>query len=381
MSETLSLINELIVCPSITPKDMGCQKIISQRLEKLGFTIEALNFNDVSNLWAYLDKGGPVLCFAGHTDVVPVGHEDEWQFPPFKATCFGEYLYGRGTADMKSALASMIVAVEQFLNLYPNSQCSLAFLITSDEEGPAKDGTQRVIKELAKRNQTIDYCIIGEPSCHEELGDTIRIGRRGSLHGQLMLHGIQGHVAYPETFLNPIHQALLPLNQLACHTWDSGSELFPPTHFQVTKIESGLADNVVPGLLKAQFNFRFSDSLTVEEIQAQTNQILSSFSINYELQWTLSGLPFVSPKDGRLVSQLSKVIKNQTTLSPQLSTGGGTSDGRFIAQYVKEVIEFGHCNQTIHQINEHIKIDDIERLTSIYLSLLESIFLAETSAT
>ncbi|MFO1258821.1 MAG: succinyl-diaminopimelate desuccinylase [Gammaproteobacteria bacterium] len=368
MSETLELTKALIAKPSITPEDAGCQTLIAQELRALGFYIEFFEINGVTNLWATKGNKGPVFCFAGHTDVVPPGDLTHWSSPPFEPTIRDGYLYGRGAVDMKSGIASMVIATKQFLK---NNRLSgtLAFLITSDEEGPSIHGTQAVLQRLKARHQAIDYCLVGEPSCMEILGDTIKQGRRGSIHGHLSIFGKQGHVAYPEKVKNPMHIAFEPLSALSNHIWDQGNEAFPPTSFQFTQLSSGFAKNVVPETLTADFNLRFSSELTAETIQETTEQILKSFNLKYQLDWIISGHPFLT-KPGKLLSAVEKAIHSVVKINPSFSTAGGTSDGRFFAHYGAQVVEFGHCNRTLHEINECIEIEQLDKLTDIYFQLL-----------
>lgn len=374
LSKTLELTKALISCPSLTPDDAGCQKIIADRLSRLKFTIENMRFGEVDNLWARYGTKAPLLVFAGHTDVVPTGPLDAWTSDPFLPTIRGEFLYGRGAADMKSGLAAMIVAAENFIEKNPNFAGSIAFLITSDEEGPSIDGTRKVIETLVKRQEKIDYCVIGEASSQKEIGDQIRVGRRGSLHGTLQIHGKQGHVAYPELANNPIHSVALALHTLAQEKWDKGNEFFPPTTFQMSNIHSGTgAANVIPGELDVKFNFRFSTAVTVAELQERVTKILKDHHLKFDLEWNLSGNPFLTKK-GKLVKAAQEVIKRLTGLDTILSTGGGTSDGRFIAPTGAEVIELGPCNDSVHQTNENVRISDLEKLTTVYEQLLERLF-------
>ncbi|EKD55318.1 MAG: hypothetical protein ACD_60C00015G0026 [uncultured bacterium] len=371
---TLQLLKQLISCPSITPNDAGCQDIISNRLKTAGFQIELMYFGDVTNLWARHNTQSPLVVFAGHTDVVPPGPLEKWDSDPFVPTERSEYLYGRGAADMKSGLAAMIVASENFIRAHPKYQGSIAFLITSDEEGQSINGTQKVIEKLVERNEIIDYCIIGEANSEKCLGDQIRVGRRGSLHGKLTIFGKQGHVAYPHIAKNPIHLVAPALQELTFTTWDKGNEYFPPTTFQISNIHAGTgATNVVPGILEMLFNFRFSTAITVQELQKRVTAVLEKHPFNFDLQWTLSGEPFLT-KQGKLIASAKETIKELTGLDPVLSTGGGTSDGRFIAPIGAEVIEIGPCNTSIHQVNEHVRIADLDKLVDIYECLLSKLF-------
>ena len=366
MTSTLSLAMALMEKPSVTPADAGCQQLLAQRLQALGFVIEPMPFGDVSNLWARLGNEGPLFVFAGHTDVVPPGQPEDWLSEPFAPAVRDGMLYGRGAADMKGSIAAMVVACEQFLASGEPFKGSIAFLITSDEEGSAVDGTRRVMEVLESRGEKIDYCIVGEPSSSNTLGDVIKIGRRGSLHGLLTVHGVQGHVAYPHLASNPIHKAMAPLHALASEKWDEGNEAFPPTSFQISKINSGTgADNVIPGTLRARFNFRFSTELTQEEIQQRTQAILDDFELEYSLEWQLSGNPFLT-RSGTLIDAVKQSIHHISGVETECSTSGGTSDGRFIAPSGAQLLELGPCNATIHKVNEHVSIADLDTLTRIY---------------
>ena len=378
---TLTLAMELIGRPSITPDDAGCQDILVARLAKIGFHIERLRFGNVDNLWARYGDAEPLLVFAGHTDVVPPGPLEQWQSPPFSPEIREGYLYGRGAADMKSSLAAMITACEQFLTDHPQPYGSVAFLITSDEEGPAINGTVKVIQWLKDRGEQITWCLVGEPSSTTQLGDTIKNGRRGSLNGRLLLHGMQGHVAYPHLAQNPIHAIGAILTVLGDEVWDRGHASFPPTSFQISNLRSGTgAVNVIPGDLEMRFNFRFSPAVTVEQLQNRTRLMIDTALLNeevktgqvfqYQLEWSLSGPPFFTPP-GDLVTATVAVIRAETGLEPELSTSGGTSDGRFIAPTGAQVIELGPLNATIHQVNERIAVADLAKLSRIYQSVLE----------
>lgn len=375
-SSTLELTKELINKPSLTPDDAGCQKLIAARLEKIGFKIENLRFGDVDNLWARYGTQSPLTVFAGHTDVVPTGPIAEWSSDPFHATEREGFLYGRGAADMKSGLAAMIVAAENFIQKNPNFPGSIAFLITSDEEGPTNaNGTKKVVEILVDRKEKINYCIIGEASSEKLLGDQIRVGRRGSLSGKLLIHGKQGHVAFPHLADNPIHMAAAAIDELTSITWDRGNEFFPPTTFQISNIHAGTgAANVIPGVLEIMFNFRFSTAITVDEIQRRFADVLMNHSVNFDLKWDLSGHPFLT-QHGNLVIATEAAIKEVTGLNTKFSTGGGTSDGRFIAPTGAEVIELGPINFSVHKINEHVLISDLEKLTQIYENILGKLFL------
>ena len=371
----IDLLCELVRRRSITPDDAGCQALIAERLTRLGFECEALNFNDVTNLWARRGTASPVLCFAGHTDVVPPGNEAEWQHPPFEATFVDDYIYGRGSADMKSGLAAMLVAVENFLDAHPQHDGSIALLITSDEEGRARDGTLKVIEALQDRNEPIDWCVLGEPSSQHALGDVVRIGRRGSLSGMLNVLGVQGHVAYPQLADNPIRRFAPVLAELHQIQWDDGNEHFPPTSFQVVDIRAGIgAPNVTPGELSARFNFRYSTEWTHESLQRKVESVFDAHDISYELNWHLSGKPFLT-EPGKLIDAVSQAVAEETGSPPELSTGGGTSDGRFIAPAGADVVELGPVNASIHKIDEHVKVDDVITLTRMYQRIMELMLL------
>ncbi|MEK6686542.1 MAG: succinyl-diaminopimelate desuccinylase [Pseudomonadota bacterium] len=372
-NDTLILAQTLIARRSLTPDDAGCQEILINRLEKLGFHIEQMRFGEVDNLWARRGNAAPVLCFAGHTDVVPTGPLEQWDSDPFTPAIQDGRLYGRGAADMKSSLAAFITAIEAFLAQHAHHQGSIALLITSDEEGIAVDGTVKVVETLESRGELLDYCIVGEPTCTEKLGDTIKNGRRGSLSGNLTIKGIQGHIAYPHLAKNPIHLAAPAIAELAQTEWDQGNEYFPPTTWHISNIHGGTgATNVIPGTLNLLFNFRFSTASTVESLQARVHEILDRHGFDYELAWELSGKPFLTPK-GELANAMCDAITQVTTIEPQLSTTGGTSDGRFIADICPQVIEFGPLNATIHKLNEYVAVDDIEQLSKIYQLTLENL--------
>ncbi len=369
-SSVLDLAAELIRRPSVTPEDGGCQEILIARLERLGFTIERLPFGEVTNLWARRGSATPLFCFAGHTDVVPTGPLEHWDSPPFEPSVRAGRLYGRGTADMKGSLAAMILATEAFLAAHPSYRGSIAFLITSDEEGPATDGTVRVIERLQARGEGIDYCLVGEPTSAEYLGDTLKNGRRGSLSGWLTVHGKQGHVAYPHLAKNPLHVFAPVLARLCAEQWDRGNASFPPTTFQIANLHMGTgADNVIPGELELQFNFRFSTELDADRIAQRVETILAEGDFAYDLRWRLSGNPFLTPA-GALVSATREAVAAVTGRIPELSTSGGTSDGRFVAPTGAQVVELGPLNATIHQVNEHVEIADLEQLARIYQDLL-----------
>ena len=374
-SAEFELLCELIRRPSVTPDDAGCQAVLAGRLERLGFVCETLQFNDVTNLWARRGTAAPVLCFAGHTDVVPPGDEREWSSAPFEPTLRDGLLYGRGSADMKSGLAAMIVALEQFLGEHPEPIGSLALLITSDEEGRARDGTLRVMDTLAARGERLDWCVLGEPSSQRQLGDIVRIGRRGSLSGMLRVRGIQGHVAYPQLADNPIRRFAPVLAELHQVEWDDGNEFFPPTSFQVVDVRAGIgAPNVTPGELSARFNFRYSTEWTHESLQQRVEHVFDTHDIDYELDWHLSGKPFLT-RPGRLIDAVSQAVHEHTASPPELSTGGGTSDGRFISPAGVDVVELGPVNASIHKIDEHVRVDDVSTLTAMYRRIMELLLL------
>jgi succinyl-diaminopimelate desuccinylase len=371
VSPTLALVRQLIARPSVTPNDEGCQALIAQRLAPLGFRAERLRSGGVDNLWLRRGAQPPLVCFAGHTDVVPPGPLERWRSHPFEPTERDGRLYGRGAADMKSSIAAFVVAIEAFLEEHESRQGSIALLLTSDEEGPATDGTVKVVERLAARGERIDYCIVGEPSSSARLGDTIKNGRRGSLSAELTVRGVQGHVAYPQLARNPIHAFAPALAELAGVEWDRGDEYFPPTTWQVSNIHSGTgATNVIPGELTAQFNFRFSPASSVDDLKRRVTAILDRHHLAYAVEWSLSGMPFLTPR-GRLVAVLSDAIEDATGLRPELSTSGGTSDGRFIAAICKEVVELGPVNASIHQIDEHISLTDLDLLARVYRGALE----------
>jgi len=354
----------------VTPEDKGCQELITKRLEALGFSIERLRFGDVDNLWARHGTQKPLFVFAGHTDVVPSGPEENWYTPPFKATIIDNMLYGRGTADMKGSLAAMVTACERFIKQHPDHRGSIAFLITSDEEGPATNGTIKVIEHLNQQGEHIDMCLVGEPSCTKQLGDTIKNGRRGSLGACLTIHGIQGHVAYPHLADNPIHSLAPALTELISVEWDQGNEFFPPTSLQVSNINAGTgATNVIPSHIEVIFNLRFSTQLNQEKITQRVDDILRSHKLNYNIEWNLSGEPFLTPQ-GELVDAAQQSIQEITGLNSQLSTSGGTSDGRFIAPTGAQVIELGPLNATIHKVNECVGIKELDDLSLIYEKIL-----------
>jgi len=367
---TLRLTRELIARRSITPKDNGCQELLGERLARLGFTIEPVRRGEVANLWARRGTARPLLCFVGHTDVVPTGPLDQWHSDPFVPTEREGKLFGRGAADMKTSIAAFVVAVEDFLAKHVSHKGSIALLITSDEEGPAVDGTVKVVELLKSRGEHIDYCLVGEPTCATGLGDTIKNGRRGSLSGTLRVKGIQAHIAYPHLGKNPVHLVAPALAEFAATEWDKGDESFPPTTWQISNIHGGTgADNVIPGELEIKFNFRFGTASTSDRLKQRVHAVLDRHKLEYKIDWTLSAVPYLTPR-GKLVDTLSAAIKDVTGRAPEVSTTGGTSDGRFIAAICSEVVEFGPVNATIHKLNEHIDLAAIEPLREIYLRLL-----------
>ena len=371
----IDLLCDLIRRRSITPEDAGCQALLSERLERLGFTCETMLFGDVTNLWARRGAASPVLCFAGHTDVVPPGDEQEWSTDPFEPTVKGDSLYGRGSADMKSGLAAMIVALEDFLGEHPDHAGSIALLVTSDEEGHARDGTLKVVQALSERDEHIDWCVLGEPSSQDKLGDIVRVGRRGSLSGMLTVRGIQGHVAYPQLADNPIRRFAPVLAELHDIIWDDGNEFFPPTSFQVVDVRAGIgAPNVTPAELTARFNFRYSTEWTHESLQEKVHSVFDAHDIEYELKWHLSGEPFLT-QPGKLINAVHEAVTENTGTAPELSTGGGTSDGRFISPAGTDVVELGPINASIHKIDEHVKVADVVTLTGMYKRVMELMLL------
>ncbi|MDH4106577.1 MAG: succinyl-diaminopimelate desuccinylase [Gammaproteobacteria bacterium] len=371
MSSTLALTEDLLRRQSVSPEDKGCIDAICERLAPLGFSNERLNFGPVENLWSRRGNSGPVLCFAGHTDVVPTGPREDWRTDPFEPVITDGVLYARGAADMKSSLAAMVTATERFLARHPDHKGSLAFLFTSDEEGPSVDGTRKVVEVLEARNEKIDWCIVGEPTSGEVLGDTIKVGRRGSLSGRLTVHGVQGHIAYPHLADNPVHRLAPALAELVATHWDAGNEFFQPTTFQVSNIAAGTgAPNVVPGELKARFNLRFSTEQTVEQLQQRVLEILDRHGVQYSLEWFVSGLPFLT-QPGTLTDAVTRAVLETTGRKPVPSTTGGTSDGRFIAPTGAQVVEFGVVNATIHKVNECVRVDDIDTLSHAYERMME----------
>lgn len=372
-SPVLALAKDLISRPSVTPLDEGCQEVMIERLKALGFEIEVMVFEDTINFWARRGTEAPLFAFAGHTDVVPAGPLEQWHTPPFEPTVIDGHLHGRGAADMKGSLACMVVAVERFVTENPDHKGSIAFLITSDEEGPFINGTTRVVDTLVERNEMIDMCIVGEPSSTHNVGDVVKNGRRGSITGDLVVKGTQGHVAYPHLANNPVHQALPALAELAATKWDDGNDYFPPTSFQIPNLQSGTgASNVIPGEFNVQFNFRFSTELTDEDIKRRVHSTLDSYGLDYDLEWTLSGHPFLTDA-GALKDAIVTAVEKVNHKKPELLTTGGTSDGRFIARMGAQVIELGPVNATIHKVNECVSVADLELLTDMYQVTLEEL--------
>ncbi len=373
MSPTLELTKQLINRQSVTPEDAGCQDLMIERLEKIGFEVERLRFGDTDNFWARRGQQGPLLAFAGHTDVVPTGPVEKWQFPPFEATVDDGMLYGRGAADMKGSLAAFVTACERFVASHPQHKGSIAFLITSDEEGPATYGTVKVVEHLEERREKIDYCLVGEPSSTHTVGDMVKNGRRGSLNGKLTIRGVQGHIAYPHLAKNPIHLAAPALAELAAIEWDQGNAFFPPTSFQISNINSGTgATNVIPGEVELLFNFRFSTESSEADLKEGVHAVLDRHGLEYDLEWSLSGNPFLTPA-GELVEGVQAAIKKITTLETELSTSGGTSDGRFIAPTGAQVVELGPINATIHKIDECVSVKELDLLSQIYEEVLKEL--------
>jgi len=369
-SATVSLAKDLIARRSVTPDDAGCQEVMIARLAALGFTIERLRFGEVDNFWARRGDSGPLYAFAGHTDVVPSGPESNWKYPPFEPVVENGVLYGRGAADMKGSLAAMVTACERFIAKHPDHRGSIAFLITSDEEGPAVDGTVKVVAQLEARGETMDGCLVGEPSSTRVVGDVIKNGRRGSLGGTLTVHGVQGHVAYPHLAENPIHAVAPALAELSATEWDNGNDFFPATSFQVSNINGGTgATNVIPGEVEIVFNFRYSTETTHEELQQRVEDILNRHNLKYTLEWNLSGYPFLTPS-GALVDAACAAVKTVQGVDTELSTAGGTSDGRFIAPTGAQVVELGPVNATIHKIDECVAVADLDKLSSMYEHVL-----------
>ena len=373
MSATLDLSSALIARASVTPDDKGCQQLLAERLEKIGFVIEKLRFGDVDNLWARRGTSAPLFAFAGHTDVVPTGPLADWDSDPFEPTIRDGYLFGRGAADMKSSIAAMLTACERFVAEHDDHTGSIAFLITSDEEGPSVNGTVKVVEQLEARDEKINWCLVGEPSSQEQTGDTIKNGRRGSLCGVLTIKGQQGHVAYPQLADNPIHRAAPALSELTGIEWDQGNAFFPPTTFQISNIKAGTgAENVIPGSIELSFNLRFSTESTADSLKSRVTAILDSHQLDYDIQWRLSGQPFLTPA-GELVDAARKAIQSHVGITTVLSTSGGTSDGRFIAPTGAQVVELGPVNATIHQTNECVNIAELDKLSDIYEEILKQL--------
>ncbi|MEZ5499175.1 MAG: succinyl-diaminopimelate desuccinylase [Steroidobacteraceae bacterium] len=370
MSATLDLSLDLLRRQSVTPDDAGCQAVMAERLAAIGFAVESLRYGAVENLWAKRGSARPVLCFAGHTDVVPTGPLEEWHTDPFSPTQKDDLLYGRGAADMKTGLAAMVTASERFVADHPSHRGSIAYLITSDEEGPSVDGTKRVVETLRERGQPIDYCLVGEPSSDAKVGDTIKIGRRGSLSGRLTVHGVQGHIAYPQLSENPVHTLAPALAELVAHEWDKGTEFFQPTSFQMSNLNAGTgAPNVIPGELKARFNLRYAPQQTIEGLKNTVEGILKKHKVRYTLEWYLSGEPFYTPP-GVFSEAVARAIRDTTGIETRMTTGGGTSDGRFIAPMGAQVVELGVVNASIHKVNEHVAVADLDALHEIYYRML-----------
>jgi succinyl-diaminopimelate desuccinylase len=373
MSEVLELTCDLIRRRSVTPEDAGCLRLLGGRLQQAGFHVEHLRYGEVDNLWATHGMDGPTLAFLGHTDVVPSGPEAAWQSPPFEPTIRDGHLYGRGAADMKGSVAAMVVALEQFVGMHPGHRGRIGLLLTSDEEGPTNlDGVRKVVEHFRAVGERIDWCVVGEPSSKEKLGDLIRVGRRGSLSGKLTVRGVQGHVAYPEKALNPIHAFAPALTELAAERWDEGNSDFPPTSFQVSNLNAGTgANNVIPGELKALVNFRYCKASRAENLRARTEAILQRHGLDFVLDWNLSGEPFLTPPGGVLRETVVAVCRDICGIDPEQSTGGGTSDGRFIAPMGTEVVELGPNNATIHKVDECVAVDELEKLPSLYRAICE----------
>jgi succinyl-diaminopimelate desuccinylase len=375
MSPTLELAMDLVRRPSVTPEDAGCQALLRERLAAMDFRIESLPFGEVTNFWARRGDSSPLFCFAGHTDVVPTGPLDLWTSPPFEPAICDGLLYGRGACDMKGSLAAMITATEDFVARHREHSGSIAFLITSDEEGPARNGTRKVVERLESRAEKIDYCLVGEPSSQERLGDTLKNGRRGSINGWLRVHGKQGHVAYPQRAKNPLHAFAPVLAELVGETWDRGNAFFPPTSFQIVNLQTGTgADNQIPAMLEAQFNLRFSTEIDADSIKSRIESILERGDFDYELHWRLSGNPFLTHA-GALVDAARAAVSDVVGIDTRLSTTGGTSDGRFIAPTGAEVLELGPVNATIHQVDECVGTGELDRLSTIYRRILERLLI------
>lgn len=371
--QILSLAQHLIQRPSISPNDEGCQQLIAERLQAVGFHIEWLPFGDTLNLWATHGTGEPCLAFAGHTDVVPVGDENAWTYPPFSAEIVDNVLYGRGAADMKGSLAALVIAAETFVKNNPNHKGKIALLITSDEEAAAKDGTVKVVETLMQRQEPIHYAVVGEPSSGKVLGDVIKNGRRGSITAELYIEGVQGHVAYPHLAENPVHTSLGFLTELTTYQWDNGNEFFPPTSLQIANIKAGTgSNNVIPGELYVQFNLRYCTEVTDEIIKAKVAEMLQKYGLKHRINWNLSGKPFLAG-NGKLVQTAQQAVENVTQVTPKLDTSGGTSDGRFIALMGAEVVEFGPLNATIHKVNECVNVDDLGKCGEVYYQIAETL--------
>ncbi|RFS90261.1 succinyl-diaminopimelate desuccinylase [Serratia marcescens] len=368
----IELAQQLIKRPSLSPNDEGCQQLMIDRLQAIGFTVEAMDFEDTQNFWAWRGEG-QTLAFAGHTDVVPTGDEKRWDNPPFEPAIRDGMLYGRGAADMKGSLAAMVVAAERFVAANPNHRGRLAFLITSDEEASATHGTVKVVEALMARNERLDYCLVGEPSSTERVGDVVKNGRRGSITANLHIHGVQGHVAYPQLADNPVHRAMPALNELVAIEWDRGNEFFPPTSMQIANVQAGTgSNNVIPGDFYVQFNFRFSTELTDAMIKQRVEELLERHQLNYSIEWRLSGQPFLTSR-GALVDAVVNAVEHYSELTPQLLTTGGTSDGRFIAQMGAQVVELGPVNATIHKVNECVNAADLQLLSRMYQRIMEQL--------
>ncbi|MDE8034521.1 succinyl-diaminopimelate desuccinylase [Actinobacillus equuli subsp. equuli] len=373
----INLAQDLIRRPSISPADQGCQQVIADRLQQLGFTLEWLPFGDTLNLWAKHGSTHPVIAFAGHTDVVPVGDEVQWTYPPFEARIVDNMLYGRGAADMKGSLSALVVAAEEFVKANPNHAGTVALLITSDEEAAAKDGTVKVVETLMARGEPIHYCVVGEPSSGKVLGDVIKNGRRGSITGDLYIEGVQGHVAYPHLAENPVHTSLNFLTELTTYQWDNGNKFFPPTSLQIANIKAGTgSNNVIPGELYVQFNLRYCTEVTDDMIKNKVAEMLAKHQLKHRISWNLSGKPFLAG-NGELVKAAVQAVENVTKIEPRLDTSGGTSDGRFIALMGAEVVEFGPLNATIHKVNECVNVDDLGKCGEVYYQILENLLNGE----
>lgn len=372
-NDIITLAQQLIQRKSISPDDQGCQQLIAERLQAVGFQLEWLPFGDTLNLWATHGQGEPYIALAGHTDVVPAGDETAWHYPPFEARIVDNLLYGRGAADMKGPLAALAIAAETFVKNHPNHKGKIALLITSDEEAAAKDGTVKVVETLMARNEKVDYCIVGEPSSSKQLGDILKNGRRGSITANLYIQGVQGHVAYPHLADNPVHKSLAFLQELTTYQWDNGNDFFPPTSLQIANIQAGTgSNNVIPGELYVQFNLRYCTEVTDEIIKAKVAEMLQKHSLSHRIEWHLSGKPFLTAK-GKLVETAVHAVENVTNITPQLDTGGGTSDARFIALMGTEVVEFGPLNKTIHKVNECVDVDDLAKCGEVYYHIVEQI--------